>query len=161
MKIRFDLTPIGDGSQFADPERGDIVYIPFCIELDGQCYPAEDWEDYAVVNLLQWAEMLLSGIPLAEQRFEFMDDAWELLWENSGQAGLGTLRMEHSGLEVVLFEHGAMHLATFVQALQEALHQMRDGLAKWLLPDQVEPANLIQKLDAALAGLQGWASNLR
>jgi hypothetical protein len=154
MKIHFDLAPIGDGRQFTDPDRGDILYIPFRLEIDGQCYPAEDWEDYAVVNLLQWAEVLTSEIPREDQRFQFMDDAWELRWKAGLDRETGTLSMVHSGLDVVLFEHGPMRHAELVEELEDALSRMSSGLSNWLQPQYTEPAEMIQKLNSALAGLQ-------
>ena len=77
MKINIDLTMLS-AAQFRDELHGEIIYVPFDIEIDGKRYPSDTWEDYAIVNLVGWAKELTRKGNLDDRVFEFMDDAWEI-----------------------------------------------------------------------------------
>ncbi|MBP6720990.1 MAG: hypothetical protein KA239_01620 [Bacteroidia bacterium] len=158
MKINIDLSCLGDGERFQNESYGGIIYAPFNVLIGGKAYPAQDWEDYPIVNLRSWAEqILLNGEDFCSQVFTLMDDAWEMRWQDCDvESQCGTLYMIHSGLGVILWSEPRYFLKDFAKEILKAINFMIESLEKFIANGKREPSETIQNLKISAGGLSTW-----
>jgi hypothetical protein len=106
-----------------------------------------------------WAQQFDNNKNWKRQVFEFMDDAWQMQWEDGERDKMqGTFKMIHRGMKTLLFKRPQTSPIEFARLILKAIGKMMVELSKYNSIHQKKPAYQISKLKHAESILNSWLS---